>query len=70
MIARQRTLGKRPHSDPVHRYLDELSHYKRAKPVEVKTEIPTLPQNGDGAGQSSSHLDLETDIAPFRKFYF
>jgi len=61
MVARQKSLRKRPLSDPTHRLLDELSHYKQAK-TEVKTETnPTNQQSGSGI----EFEDLEKDISPF-----
>merc|ERR1712226_1815836 len=32
-------MRKRPHTDPTHRYLDDLAHYKKPK-TEIKTETP------------------------------
>ena len=57
MVARQKSLRKRPPSDPTHRILDELSHYKQAK-TEVKTESNSTTSGGD-------FEDLEKDITPF-----
>ena len=59
MVARQKSLRKRPLSDPTHRILDELSHYKQAK-TEVKTEEKP-------SGSGAEFEDLEKDISPFGK---
>jgi len=56
MVARQKSLRKRPPSDPTHRILDELSHYKQAK-TEVKTE--------SNSASGGDFEDLEKDITPF-----
>ena len=60
---------KRPFSDPVHKYLEELSYYKQAKP-EPKPEI--TPANSGAASTSKPELegfeDLEKEITPFGKF--
>ena len=62
MVARQKSLRKRPLSDPTHRILDELSHYKQAK-TEVKTEEKP-------SGSGAEFEDLEKDISPFGKNVF
>ena len=61
---------KRPFSDPVHKYLEDLSYYKQAKP-EPKPEISVNP----GAASTSKpetegFEDLEKEITPFGKFRF
>ena len=61
MVARQKSLRKRPPSDPTHRILDELSHYKQAK-TEVKTE-----SNSTSGGDFE---DLEKDITPFGMIFY
>ena len=62
---------KRPFSDPVHKYLEDLSYYKQAKP-EPKPEI--TPANSGAASTSKPELegfeDLEKEITPFGKFRF
>ena len=68
MLARQKALRKRPHADPVHRYLDDLAHFKQPK-TDIKTE--TNSSNGTAENTSSSvgdYEDLEKDITPFRKY--
>ena len=60
MVARQKSLRKRPVSDPTHRLLDELSQYKRAK-TEVKTEVNSSQTSKSGG----DFEDLEKDISPF-----
>ena len=66
MVARQKAARKRPHADPVHRYLDDLAHYKQQKP-EIKTETAApLPNSNNPT--SGDFEDLEKDITPFRKY--
>ena len=60
MVARQKSLRKRPLSDPTHRLLDELSHFKQAK-TEVKTEVNSSQATKTGG----DFEDLEKDISPF-----
>jgi len=64
MVARQKAARKRPHADPVHRYLDDLAHYKQQKP-EIKTETAApLPNSNNPT--SGDFEDLEKDITPFQ----
>ena len=66
MVARQKATRKRPFTDPTHRQLDELSHYKQAK-TEVKSEAPT----SSGVNNAASGLeDLENEISPFGKYLY
>ena len=57
MVARQKTMRKRPFADPIHRHLEDLSHHKQAK-TEIKTETPQPSSSGD-------FEDLEKEITPF-----
>ena len=64
MVARQKSLRKRPPSDPTHRLIDELSHYKLAK-TEVKTETKPASQPATSGGDGGEFEDLEKEIPRF-----
>ena len=62
---------KRPFSDPVHKYLEDLSYYKQAKP-EPKPEIPSVNPGAASTSkpETEGFEDLEKEITPFGKFRF
>ena len=69
MLARQKALRKRPHADPVHRYLDDLAHFKQPK-TDIKTENSSSNGTADNTSSSAGDFeDLEKDITPFRKYF-
>lgn len=57
---------KRPFSDPVHKYLEDLSYYKQAKP-EPKPEIPSVNLGAASTSkpETEGFEDLEKEITPF-----
>lgn len=75
MMARQKTIRKRATSDFTHRCLEDLTHYKRVKKTEIKTEVSSgsqTPTNNAtttnglvGSSPNNELRDLEEDINPF-----
>lgn len=64
MVARSKALRKRPNSEPAHRCLDDLAHYKQAK-----TEAKPVVSSNCNEPSTSTHdfEDLEKEVPTFGK---